>query len=281
MKPLFSYYGGKQRMSHNITPIIDSIPHKVYVEPFAGGATMYWAKAMHVGLVGNNNDYRDVLNDTNDELINFFRVCQDRDSFKELLHRLKYTPHSRELYAHAKLVTETAPELDRAWAWYILIEGSYAHGYRKGYAYGVTTQNNADTYRRGVDELHQTFDAIVSRLRSTFIERVDALVCIQKYDSPHTLLYLDPPYIDTHQGHYKGYTREDYGKLLECLSNCQSSFVLSGYMNDMVPKEWECVSFDAHSSASAGRNGEGRGARVESVWVVRRGMGLVGGQMEF
>lgn len=38
----FTYYGGKQTMLRHIMNILP--PHKTYVEPFAGGASVFWNK---------------------------------------------------------------------------------------------------------------------------------------------------------------------------------------------------------------------------------------------
>lgn len=35
------------------------------------------------------------------------------------------------------------------------------------------------------------------RLSNTFVERLDWKTCIDKYERPHTLFYLDPPYWET------------------------------------------------------------------------------------
>jgi DNA modification methylase len=39
MKPIISYYGGKQRIASRIVDVLRTIPHTVYVEPFAGSGT--------------------------------------------------------------------------------------------------------------------------------------------------------------------------------------------------------------------------------------------------
>ena len=63
MKTPISYYGGKQKLC---TTIISLLPdHNLYCEPFVGGAAVFFAKEPS-GV--------EVLNDTNTELINFYRV---------------------------------------------------------------------------------------------------------------------------------------------------------------------------------------------------------------
>lgn len=60
MKPPFSYYGGKQRIASKIVPLLP--PHTVYVEPFAGGAAVFFEKGRPE--TGNKSAYREVLNNT-------------------------------------------------------------------------------------------------------------------------------------------------------------------------------------------------------------------------
>ncbi|MEM9931268.1 MAG: DNA adenine methylase, partial [Bacteroidota bacterium] len=65
MKPPFSYYGGKQRLASRILKMIPE--HNLYAEPFVGGGAVFWNK---------EKSEVEVINDTNRELINFYRVVK-------------------------------------------------------------------------------------------------------------------------------------------------------------------------------------------------------------
>jgi DNA adenine methylase len=66
LKTPITYYGGKQLMVRHILPMIPE--HNLYCEPFAGGAAIFFAK---------QPSEVEILNDTNRELINFYRVVQN------------------------------------------------------------------------------------------------------------------------------------------------------------------------------------------------------------
>ena len=66
LKTPISYYGGKQKLA---TKILSLIPqHTLYAEPFLGGAAVFFSKGP---------SEIEVLNDTNRELINFYKVVQN------------------------------------------------------------------------------------------------------------------------------------------------------------------------------------------------------------
>jgi DNA adenine methylase len=88
VKPLISYYGGKQRIASKILPYFP--PHKVYVEPFAGGAALLFAKP--VPQHDNKENCIEVINDKDELLINLYRVVRERPL--EFSHYLELTPHS-------------------------------------------------------------------------------------------------------------------------------------------------------------------------------------------
>jgi len=95
MKPLISYYGGKQRIASKILKYFP--PHSVYVEPFAGGAALLFAKPVLPIAAGDN--YRECLNDTSDLLINLYRVAVKYPD--ELNREIQSTLYSQSDYRRA------------------------------------------------------------------------------------------------------------------------------------------------------------------------------------
>lgn len=254
MKPPFSYYGGKQRIVSKILPLIPK--HTVYVEPFCGSATVFFAKGPI--FTGNHDDYREVINDINQDIINFFEVC--RDQGEELQHLLDYSLYSQEEHRKAKAY-EKGNKLWKAYYFFVNIQQSFANDIGCGWGTGIKGRNNAQTYKNKID-----ITQAITRLKGCFIACEDAIRCIQRWDSPHTFFYCDPPYPNTVQGNYKGYTQQDFERLVETLEACKGSFLLSCYDNPAVPKEWERFEIDAICSASNTKAGGHRQKRTEVVW---------------
>lgn len=258
MKPAFSYYGGKQRIVSKIIPHIPQ--HTVFVEPFCGGATVFFAKPWP--NVGNTGHYREVINDTNGDVVNFFRVLQDPDTANELIRRLSFTPYSHEEHRRAKNITTDDP-VERAWAFYVNVQMSFANQPGCGWGFNKCGRNSAG----GWLNRHKLGD-YVQRMDGVFIENVPALDCIRKWDSPQTFFYCDPPYPKTNQGHYGGYTAQDFQDLVDTLDQCDGSFILSNYHQPeaTIPDDWQVVEIETRMSAAHAKDGT-RGKRTEVLWI--------------
>lgn len=110
LKTPVTYFGGKQTMVSKILPLIPE--HKLYAEPFAGGAAIFWAK---------EPASVEVLNDTNRELVNFYMVVKNH--FIELEKEVRITLNSRDLYRKASTIynnSDMFSEVKRAWALWVL-----------------------------------------------------------------------------------------------------------------------------------------------------------------
>jgi len=268
------------RMLPNILPVIESIRHTVYVEPFCGGATVLFNKP--ISNVTNYRHYREVINDTSDLLINFYRVAQERPD--DLLLKINATLYSESDRKRSNDIlgnSEKYDDLTLAWAYYVNICQSFSNVLNGGWSRNVYGHNNGATWNNQKQRLHWYLD----RLSSVYVSSQEALICIEQWDSPQTLFYLDPPYPNTSQGHYSGYTMDDWSALCELLDSIDGSYVLSNYPQQIEPKsaqqrlEFRSVA----SSSSKGQTGKNRDKtrkankeelgnreRTEVLWVCDR-----------
>jgi len=254
-----SYHGGKSKMAHKIIPLL--YPHTVYVEPFAGGLNVLFNKGLPIttSLV----QYREVINDINGDLVNFYRTL--RNDGKELTGLLELTPYSREEHERAWTILRDpkATNLERAWAFFIRCNWSFAQHPDKSWSISKVGPNLAAINTNRVIKL----PAIVERFRNVNVENDDAVSVILRWDSPHTLFYCDPPYPGYDQGHYAGYTIKDFDALCKVLNNCQGSFVLSNYAQELADKYgWERIEFNAYCPGGPKGRTKERTKRTEVIW---------------
>jgi DNA adenine methylase len=214
MKTPISYYGGKQRLVPEILPLIPK--HTQYVEPFCGGAAVFWAK---------EPSQHEVINDLDGRVVNFYRMLQQ--DFNNLQAMIQSSLNSESEYYRAKEVLKdaAASDLERAWAYWIQTQASFSNKVGGGFGFdqdgrqaGVLAQKKADFTAQYLE-----------RVKLTEIFSRDAVRLILLKDSPSTFFYIDPPYVSSECGHYKGYTSADFQRLLDTLGKIQGKFLLSSY----------------------------------------------------
>lgn len=121
MKTPLPYYGGKQRIAKRVVELMP--PHTCYVEPFAGGLAVLFEKGLP--HLTNSHNYREVINDADESIVNFWRELQREDS--DLVRRAVYTPYSRSEYA--KAMREKS-----AWATWVSTVQSFGNKKEGGWA---------------------------------------------------------------------------------------------------------------------------------------------------
>lgn len=223
LKTPISYYGGKQRL---VTTILPNFPtHTLYAEPFCGGAALFFAKeASEI----------EVLNDTNSELINFYRVLQNR--FVELEKMVSVTLHSRGLHRDANVVyshPHLFDEVKRAWAVWVLSTQSYCAMLDGSWGYDKSKQT---TTKKITNKRNQFSEQYAVRLQNVQVECADALYIIGSRDSEQSFFYCDPPYFNSDCGHYDGYSEQDFENLLKLLSTIKGKFILSSYPSPLLER---------------------------------------------
>jgi len=219
MKTPIAYYGGKQNMLKYILPMIPA--HTTYCEPFFGGGAVFFAKP---------KAKNEIVNDTLDILINFYRIAQTR--FEELAREVELYLYSRRQYPEALDIIKGKVEADdvkRAAAWWFYINNTINHKINGS----MRTSLGNDSPTTLAKRKHALLSGeIVSRLEGVTIDCYDALRVIDMYDTPDTFFYVDPPYFNADMGHYGGYTEADFVALLDKLENIKGKFLLSSYPYD-------------------------------------------------
>src|SRR2546423_5901472 len=148
------YIGGKNRLAAKIISLLPD--HTTYVEPFAGGAQVFFHKTP---------SNVEVLNDLDFEIVNFFRVCQWH--YEELIRYLRYCLASRKLHElHVKTDPAVLTDIQRAGRFFYLQKNSFGGLILKQkFHYGVTQPSNYNP-----DRIPEIIDRAHNRLHRVQIE---------------------------------------------------------------------------------------------------------------
>lgn len=252
LKTPITYYGGKQTMVSDILSLFPK-DYSGYVEPFAGGAAVFFAK---------EPCKFEVLNDTNGELVNFYKVCKTQN--EALMDKINASCYSQRLHKTACDIynaPELFDEVTRAWAlWYLSLTsfGGMLGGY---FSRGKTPETVLNKPPHKLFTHKQLIKDACARLDFVTIMEYDAIKCIKDYDQEKMFFYIDPPYVGANQGHYAGYTQKDFDALLETLSHLKGKFLLSSYDNDELAEctqeqGWHSVYIDKVNRTSCRKAGE-------------------------
>lgn len=209
-KPIIPWMGGKTRLLKQIIPLIPA--HQCYVEVFAGGAALFYAK---------DPVKVEVLNDINGELINLYRVVQHH--LEEFVRQFKWALSSRQIFKWEKMKQpETLTDIQRAARFYYLQKLAFG-GKVDGQTYGTATTAKP---RLNLLRIEEDLSDAHLRLSRVNIEHLDWVKCIEKYDRKHTLFYLDPPYYET-AGYGVDFGLEQYEKMADLARTIKGKIIIS------------------------------------------------------
>lgn len=215
-----AYVGGKRRIAKHVVSLFPE--HTTYVEPFAGGAQVFFHKP---------RSRVEVLNDLDGEVVNFLRVCQRHP--QELTRLLALQPASRQLFMwHHDQPPEQLTDIERAGRFFYLQKNSWGgHRVRQHFHYCVTKPPNYN-----LDTMAEALRAAADRLARVQIEHLPYHEVLRRYDRPTTFFYCDPPYVgvDLYQHNFSD---EQFTELATRLRSLKGRFLLS--INDCPQaREW-------------------------------------------
>jgi DNA adenine methylase len=212
--PMVQWVGGKRRLAPHILPMFPD--HSCYVEPFAGAAALFFLKEP-VKV--------EVLNDVNGDLVSLYRVVQHH--LEEFIRHFKWALTSREIYKWLQITpVETLTDIQRAARFFYLQKLGFG-GKVQGQTFGTAT-----TSRPALNllRLEEQLSAVHLRLHQVFIEHLSWESCVARYDRPHSLFYLDPPYWGT-EGYGVEFGLEQYDQMASLMGSMKGKAVVS--VNDI------------------------------------------------
>ncbi len=260
-RPLMRYHGGKWRLAKWL--ISHFPPHRVYVEPYGGAASV---------LLQKERSYAEVYNDLDDQIVGVFRVMQCPEQRARLMELLRLTPYARSEFKLAWEPTSDAVESARR----VIIRSQMGFG-SSGATKG-STGFRCDTARRYQTSMMDwvrypdCLPPIIERLIGVQIENRPAVNVIANNDKPETLFYVDPPYmhdtrvIDGSTRYYRHeMTNSDHAFLLAQLLNTKGMVVLNGYESDLYDSMltgWKKFTKESRISAHRGTK-----VKTEVIWL--------------
>jgi DNA adenine methylase len=266
-RPVLRWHGGKWMLAPWIIGQLP--PHRIYVEPFGGAASV---------LMQKSRSYAEVYNDLDGDVVNLFRVLQDSERAHRLLQLIEITPFAREEFERGyEPTTDPVERARRLIVRSFMGFGSNGHNARVPTGFRSNSDRSGTTPARDWVNYPDALRAIVTRLRGVIVEHRDALAVMRAHDGPDTLHFVDPPYMPDTRSlanpwdiKYRGgmYAHEmdaaDHEALLEVLTTLSGMVVLCGYPHGLYEK-WLGTWTRVERPALA----DGARPRTEVLWINR------------
>lgn len=249
--PPVRYVGGKW----NLAPwIMSHFPegYRCLVETHCGGAGVFFRLPALPKAV--------VLNDRNQEILNFFEVLRERRA--EFIEAIELTPYSRVELQRAMELSDDP--LERARRFYIRSLQSFSNGEGER-SLNWRFQINKDSLVNRWNKTSHLW-ACAQRLKVAQLECDTAENVIERFDDPNTLFYVDPPYVHSTRGEDRIYrfemTDDDHRALADQLKRAKGHVVLSGYDSDLyrdLYADWRMVTMETDTVQKT--------KQVECLWL--------------
>lgn len=234
MKPIIKYRGGKSKEINNF---IEFIPNQYdrYIEPFAGGAALFFYLAPNAALI----------NDINSRLVNFYSAVRENfDSLKAELTRLELIYRSNQMeYEQIKMKDKSRHVENKNEALYYLLRDMYNGIIEKKYldatlyyfinktSYsGMLRFNSKGEFNVPFGRYKNFNTQLVSEEHSELLKRTE--ITNEDYSeifnrcTVNDFVFLDPPYdcIFTDYGNIEqnGFTEDNHRRLAQDFRNLES-----------------------------------------------------------
>jgi DNA adenine methylase len=250
------WHGGKSYLARRIISLLPQ--HRIYVEPFFGGGSV---------LLNKTPAKFEIATDLNPLLVNFWSELHSNPALIDQINQLEY---ATDVFDNA--LPWIASDDKEVQALAFLVRNRMSRGgLGETFAWSDRLRGGQPGDVNAWETIKAELPAIRNRLTSVHFQCCPAVKSILKFDSPDTLLYLDPPYLHETRTAKKAYAFEmdtqAHIDLLHVAIACKGMVVLSGYrsaMYDDVLSSWTRVDIDMPNHSGQGANKQ---LRIECLWL--------------
>lgn len=212
---LFPWIGGKRLLAKTV---ISEMPaHRIYIEVFAGAASIFFKKGP---------SEVEVINDINMELITFYRAV--RNHTEEFYRQLQYMLVSREEFRRFRATPpEVLTDIQKAVRFFYIQKNCFG-GKVVNPTFGVS---RVEKPRFNLDTLRDSLETAHKRLSRVLVECLPYEKAVRLYDAEDALFYLDPPYFNCENFYGKNFSRDDFAVMRDLLADVKGKFIMS--INDV------------------------------------------------
>ncbi len=231
----FRYPGGK---FYARKLILNAIPnHDKYCEPFAGGASIFFAK---------DKVQKNILNDLDRQVINCYTII--RDKVEDLIKLIDGIEATKELHSYYKNEYKPKNNLQKAFRWYYLNRTSYSGIMKSSNCYWGYGRKYSMVPANWPNHLR----TVSGRIEGVKLTKLDFEELIGQIEKGY-FLFIDPPYFNARQdGFYEAsFTKKDHLRLARVLKkyqkkhkflitydNCPEVRELYKWCNEISDQEW-------------------------------------------
>lgn len=250
------WIGGKHGKEERYMELMPK--HKIYADcNFGSGAVTFYKSVMDPSKIT-------IINDKNDELINYMLVLRDRP--EELFKACNALPYSESLYEKYKWEPIPADNLERAIRFFYKMRLTFSgggHKYRNGLGLSKT-QDKAQTYQSAVNLIPKMAEII----KTWNILCRDFEEIINFYDTPETFFFLDPPYVGYENIYAGGFQPEDHKRLRKSLNSIKGKAMVCYYPDPLIDdlySDWYRVEYNTASQIEVRNAGDKCPVRTELI----------------
>lgn len=233
-------------------------------------------------LLRKERSLLEVYNDLDGDVVNYFTVLRDDPDL--LIESIELTPFAKTEWELSYQPSDCP--IERARRFYVRahmsISGPTAQwntGWRrqKVISRGSNGQKKmtpaAISFMR-TDHLYQ----VAERLRGVQIECDKATAVIERYDSPETFFYLDPPYVFETRGRWRDHaylhemSDDEHEELAELVNELNGMAIISGYACPLYADLYESRGWQRIDKET---RINGPGHAIESLWISPRTMDML------